>query len=211
MNELIQIENKKSRRKLVPKEALAGTGFEKQIINTLVNIFFCRKQNKEWHSYRVSRLCSYMGEALGLRNLMVQDLIIAGMLHDIGKICIKEEILKKPGRLTMEEWDEIKRHPEIGYRILSQVNGIKEIIDCVLSHHERWDGKGYPKGLREKEIPLAARIVAIADAYDAMTCERTYREVFSKEIALEELQHNAGTQFDPYLVKVFVEMMQELR
>lgn len=127
------------------------------------------------------------------------------MLHDIGKVAIDENILNKPGKLIDEEWEKIKRHPEIGYRILSSVNDMAEMSEYVLAHHERWDGKGYPKGLKGEEIPLKSRIIAIADAFDAMTSERAYRSALSKEIAVEELIKNAGIQFDPELVKIFVE------
>ncbi|MFZ5967244.1 MAG: HD-GYP domain-containing protein [Bacillota bacterium] len=181
--------------------------YEGQIINAINAIFGGIKQKEGWHAYRVSELCGYMGKSLGLKKSEIQALIIAGLIHDIGKIAIKEEILKKPGKLSDDEWEEVKRHPEIGYRILSKVNGTAEIAACVLAHHERWDGKGYPKGLKEKEIPLQARIITIADAYDAMTSERVYREIFPIETAIEELQKNAGTQFDPQLIQVFVEMI----
>jgi HD-GYP domain-containing protein (c-di-GMP phosphodiesterase class II) len=103
-----------------------------------------------------------------------------------------------------DEWKEIKRHPEIGYRILSTVNDMSEMAEYVLAHHERWDGKGYPRGLKGEEIPFASRILAIADAYDAMTSERNYRSALPDEVAIEELQKNAGIQFDPELVRVFI-------
>ena len=130
---------------------------------------------------------------------------MSGLLHDIGKIAIDENILNKPGKLTDEEWEEVKRHPEIGYRILSTVNDMSEMAGYVLAHHEKWNGTGYPKGLKGEEIPLQSRIITIADSYDAMTSERSYRNALSEEDAIEELKVNAGIQFDPELVKVFVE------
>ena len=117
----------------------------------------------------------------------------------------------KPAKLTLDEWEEIKRHPEIGYRILSTANGMAEMAEYVLAHHERWDGLGYPKGLKGEEIPLQPRIIAIADAYDAMTSTRTYRGALSDEVAIEELQKNAGTQFEPELVKVFIDKVINLK
>ena len=157
------------------------------------------------YSHRVSALCQSIGQTIGLPEEEIQELKTVGLLHDIGKIAIDENILNKPGKLTEDEWNEIKRHPEVGYRILSTVNHMSEMAEFVLAHHERWDGNGYPKGLEKEQIPLQSRIIAIADAYDAMTSERSYGSALPKEIAIQELQNNAGTQFDPELVIVFIE------
>lgn len=135
----------------------------------------------------------------------VNQLRTAGLMHDIGKIGIEDKILNKDGKLNNHEWLEIKRHPEIGYRILSSANEFSKLADCVLEHHERWDGKGYPKGIDGLSISLQARIIAIADAYDAMTSERAYRKALSIEEAIAELRKYSGTQFDPEIVKVFIE------
>ena len=146
-----------------------------------------------------------MGEALGMTEHEIDEIKTVGLLHDIGKIAINENVLNKPGKLTDNEWKEIKRHPEIGYRILSTVNDMLEMAEYVLYHHERWDGKGYPKGLKEDEIPFVSRVIAISDAYDAMTSERSYRSALPEEVVIDELQKNAGIQFDPELVSVFIE------
>jgi len=127
-----------------------------------------------------------------------------GLLHDIGKIAIDEQILNNPGKLSEDDWNQMKKHPEIGYRILSTVNDMSEMAEYVLAHHERWDGAGYPKGLKGEEIPLKARIIALADAYDAMTSDRAYRKAIDMEAALTEIRKNAGTQFDPKLAEIFV-------
>ena len=148
-----------------------------------------------------------MSEALGLSNYKIKELEMTGLLHDIGKISIDEGILNKPGKLTNDEWNEIKKHPEIGYRILSTVNELAEIAEYVLSHHERWDGKGYPRGLKGDKISFESRIIALADTYDAMTSNRAYRKAISKEIVLDEIKRCAGTQFDPELAGVFIKMM----
>ena len=130
-------------------------------------------------------------------------------LHDIGKVGIDENILNKPGKLTRDEWREMKKHPEIGYRIAMASPELMSVAEFILSHHERWDGKGYPRGLKGKEIPTLARIIAITDAYDAMMTDRPYRKALSKEEALQEIRNNAGTQFDPEIAEAFVKMMKE--
>ena len=140
-----------------------------------------------------------------MSELQISEMKLLGLMHDIGKIAISESILNKQGKLTDKEWQEMKRHSEIGYRILFSVDDMSSLAGYVLAHHERFDGKGYPKGLRGEETPLQSRIVAIADSFDAMTGERTYRESITPMKAAVELKRNAGTQFDPFLAKVFVE------
>jgi HD-GYP domain-containing protein (c-di-GMP phosphodiesterase class II) len=126
-------------------------------------------------------------------------------MHDIGKISISENILNKPEKLTLAEWDEIKHHPAIGYRILKGVEGYSFHARVILYHHERWDGTGYPMGAKGDRIPILSRILAIADAYEAMTADRPYRGKMSDEEAVEELKNNSGIQFDPELVEIFIE------
>lgn len=174
-------------------------------VNTIMKTLYEKNKREEAHSQRVSKLSQSIGEALGLSDYKIKELETVGLLHDIGKIAIGEHILSKSGILTSEELEEIKRHPEIGYRILSTVNEMSEMADYVLAHHERWDGKGYPKGLKADEIPLESRIIAIAGAYDAMTGERSYRRPMQSAEVLEELRLNAGTQFDSELVYLFIE------
>ncbi|SHI95182.1 PAS domain S-box-containing protein/diguanylate cyclase (GGDEF) domain-containing protein [Clostridium cavendishii DSM 21758] len=188
------------KKKLFESPSMRGKTI-KAIINTLHE----KNKREEQHSYRVSLLCKRMGEAIGLSEREIEELKTAGLLHDIGKIAIDENILNKSGKLTDDEWQVLKRHPEIGYRILSTVNDLSEIAEYVLAHHEMWNGKGYPKGLKGEEIPFQARIISIVDAYDAITSERSYRSALSEEFAVKELQLNAGIQFDPQLVKVFIE------
>ncbi len=174
-------------------------------ITTIIAALYEKNDIEEAHSRRVAELCRRMGEALGLPAGEVEALSNAGLLHDIGKIAIADEILNKPDKLTDVEWAEVRRHPEIGYRILSAVNHLSEIANNVLAHHERWDGGGYPKGTTGTEIPLPARIIHIADAYDAMTSYRSFRGARTHEEAVAELQLGAGRQFDPALVEIFVE------
>lgn len=161
-------------------------------------------QEKE-HSHRVSRYCLLIGRELGLDYKEILELETAGLMHDIGKIGIEEEILNKKGRLSSDEWRIMKRHSEIGYRILSAANEFSDISTYVLHHHERWDGTGYPHKLKGEDIPLVSRIIAIADAYDAMTSQRCYKKILTKKEAVREIIENAGKQFDPYIAKLFVE------
>ncbi len=176
-------------------------------IKAIMNILNEKNKMEAKHAQRVSDLCRNMGIALKLPDSEVQELQSIGLLHDIGNIAIHEDLLTKETELTTEEWTEIKRHPEIGYRILSTVNDMSEMADYVLAHHEKWNGTGYPKGLFEKETPLQARIISIADAYDAMTGGRSYRGPWSTEEACRELKNYAGVQFDPELVDVFIKQV----
>ena len=127
-----------------------------------------------------------------------------GLLQDIGKIAIDEKILNKPGCLEHEEWSEMKRHPEIGYRILSSSPELHDYSESIFCHHERLDGKGYPNGIVENEIPLFSKVLSIADSYDAMTSERTYKRAMTDTEAAAEFIKHSGTQFDHYLVKIFI-------
>jgi diguanylate cyclase len=184
-----------------------GPSIRGKVIDSIVDALHKKSKRERDHSKRVSELCERIGIVLGLREDKTRELLALGLLHDIGKIAVADDILNKPAQLSDSERTEMKRHSEIGYRILSTANDMSEITEYVLAHHERWDGKGYPKGLKGKTIPLESRILAIADAYDAMTSERGYKSSLTKEVALEELRNNAGTQFDPELVNVFLEMV----
>jgi len=174
------------------------------MIATILHTLNEKNPREEAHSRRVSELCEKMGIALNMSDHEINDLRIIGLLHDIGKIAIDEHILNKPSRLTDEEYSEIKRHPEIGYRILSTSKEMDRYLDVILSHHERMDGKGYPNNLSGNQIPVMARILSIIDSFDAMTCHRPYRETKSIEDAVDELIKHSDTQFDSELVKVFV-------
>ena len=196
---------KKAEDHMYKNKLLESPSMRGKTISDIINTLYEKNKREEAHSHRVSALCKSMGEVLGMPEHDIEELKTVGLLHDIGKIAINENILNKTGNLTDDEWKEIKRHPEIGYRILSTVNDMSDMANYVLYHHERWDGKGYPKGLKGEEIPFVSRIITVADAYDAMISERSYRGALPNEIALEELQKNVGIQFDPKLVSVFIE------
>jgi len=156
------------------------------------------------HSDEVAKLLAAVADRLGLSKERREQLLFGSLLHDVGKIGISERILLKPGALTPEERDVIEMHPRIGYRLVQQVPALRPIAQAVLHHHERWDGEGYPAGLTREQIPLEARLIAVADAFDAMTGDRPYRRSVSVEEACQELERCAGTQFDPEVVRLFV-------
>lgn len=173
-------------------------------IKAILNTLKAKDEYSEEHSKRVSEICRKMGEKLGMTKQDINLLTLISNLHDIGKIAIDDRILNKTGKLTEDEWRIMKRHPETGYRILSSSPEYVEIAEDILSHHERYDGKGYPRGLKGEEIPIRARIIAIADAFDAMTTDRPYRKKLDNDTAIKELIDNRGTQFDPKLVDIFL-------
>ena len=196
---------KKAEEHMYKKKLFESPSMRGKTLKAIINALYEKDKQEEQHSRGVSALCESMGKALCLPEKEIETLKTVGLLHDIGKIAIEESIFNKPGKLTEDEWKEIKRHPEIGYRLLNTVNDMSVMAGYVLSHHEKWDGSGYPKGLKGEEIPLQSRIVAVADTYDAMTSERSYRNALPETTALEELRKNAGLQFDPELVRIFIE------
>ena len=156
------------------------------------------------HSEDVAEYSLWIAEELGLSPEALRTIRIGALLHDVGKITVPDEILRKPGRLTPEEFEILKRHPRLGALIVSGVPGMETILDIVQHHHERWDGKGYPDELKGEEIPMLGRLVAVADTFSAMTTDRPYRKGLSWEVALKEIQDSAGTQFDPDMADAFL-------
>ncbi|MBN1554554.1 MAG: HD domain-containing protein [Phycisphaerae bacterium] len=156
------------------------------------------------HSRRVAEISRRMAEAIGLEPQRVQQIYLAGLLHDVGKIGVPEAILCKTGKLTDKEYKIIQQHPSIGAKILRRIRNLEPIISGVISHHERMDGRGYPNGLSGENVPLEGRILGLADSWDAMTSQRTYRQAMSLQKAEEEIRRCAGTQFDPKLVDLFL-------
>jgi HD-GYP domain-containing protein (c-di-GMP phosphodiesterase class II) len=150
-----------------------------------------------------------IAETMGVREPELSRIRQGAILHDVGKIGVPDAILKKPGKLNPDEWEEMKRHPEMGYRMLQHIHFLEPALDIVLSHQERWDGSGYPRGLRGEEIPLGARIFAVVDTFDAMTSDRPYRPALSIQAAREEVARFAGIQFDPKIAEVFLSIPDE--
>jgi HD-GYP domain-containing protein (c-di-GMP phosphodiesterase class II) len=173
-------------------------------VQALMKALEARDFITEGHSDRLQQLVVSMAQELNLPEETINDLCLLAQFHDLGKVGISDDILFKPGPLTAEERKEMQRHSEIGKRIAQSVPDLEIIADWILKHHEWWNGQGYPLGLQGEAIPLPCRILAIADAYDAMTEERPYRKALSHREAVEELRRCAGQQFDPHLVEIFL-------
>jgi len=161
------------------------------------------------HSERVTEYAMVIGKKLDLSEWDLRNLKYAAALHDIGKLGIAGHILNKPGALSEDEFVHIKTHPQMGDSIMEPVSFLKEPRAIILHHHERWDGKGYPEGLKGKKIPLGARILAVADSFEAMMSDRPYRKALDLQDAIKEIEDNAGTQFDPLVVTAFIDALDE--
>jgi diguanylate cyclase (GGDEF)-like protein len=196
---LKEAENNMYRHKVTESMSVRNQAI-RAIHKTLTDKF----KEERMHSEKVSQLCYVMGLALGIKDELLEELKLAGLYHDIGKIAIPDAILDKPDTLTDEEFELMKTHTEIGYRILRAADDYSRLAEYALSHHERWDGKGYPRGIEKEDIPLFARIIALADSYDAMTTNRVYRPKMTKDKAIDELVRGAGKQYDPKLTKIFI-------
>lgn len=174
------------------------------IVSSIISTLRERYIETETHSDRMKKLCRATGVALGISDSKLDDLELLALLHDIGKIAISDTLINKTSGLTNEEWEEMKRHTEIGYHITQSTIEFQQISEYILTHHEKWDGSGYPRQMKGEDIPLLSRIISVVDAYDAMVNDRPYRKALTQEAAIEELQNNAGTQFDPKIVDVFI-------
>lgn len=181
---------------------------KRKIVDSIVSRLYDDSVEGEDTYIAISNLCARIGKKLKMDQHDIRELKTAGLLHDIGKVTIGSCVLCKESDLTESDWTEIKRHPEAGYHILKALNEMAEISEFVLSHHERWDGTGYPRGLKGEEIPLPSRIIAVADAYYAMISDRPYRKALTVENAVDEIIRNAGTQFDPKVVDAFLKCIQ---
>lgn len=202
---LKEADDKVYRQKLLQKNSLSSS-----MMYSLQMGLQTKSLETEEHTDRVLEHSLAIGERLYLPMSVMDELTLVAKLHDIGKIGISEDILLKQGKLTDDEFEIVKTHAEKGYRIIKASNQLDNVAKGVLAHHERWDGKGYPLELKGEGIPLIARIVSVADSYDAMTNNAIYKKTLSKEEAIEEIKRCAGKQFDPKIVKVFVEYLEEI-
>jgi len=197
---MILAEDVMYRRKLLVQKSLRS-----DYLSYIKTTMFEKSNETEEHSERLAELAKKLGVAMGLSENKLDELELVAMLHDIGKISVDKNILAKTGKLSDAEWREIKKHPEVGYRIANSTSGLSHIAEYILCHHEYWDGSGYPLGLSGTNIPLISRIITVVDSYDAMTQDRAYRKALSADVAIKEILSHKGTQFDPEIADVFVE------
>lgn len=182
-----------------------------EIIECITSALDAKDAYTAGHSKRVSEMSLALSEALGLSAQDILHIHIAAHLHDIGKIGIPDAVLHKEGKLNEYEWEIIKSHPQIGAQILSKSRKLSELIEIVLHHHERFDGKGYPDGLSGENIPLGARVIAICDSIDAMTSHRKYRKALSWEDCHREIEKNCGSMYDPVIGRVALENWETIK
>jgi diguanylate cyclase (GGDEF)-like protein/PAS domain S-box-containing protein/putative nucleotidyltransferase with HDIG domain len=175
-----------------------------QTVQVIMQTLFEKSERERAHSQRVCMLATKIAEALGFNNKRLDDVKLASLMHDIGKISIDNSVLDKPDKLNYDEYDVIKTHPAVGYKILKTIKEYEDIAEFVVQHHEKYDGTGYPYGLSYNQLHDESKIIAIADAYDAMTCERPYRSALNKQEAIEEIRKFSSTQFDPEIVEVAI-------
>jgi diguanylate cyclase (GGDEF)-like protein/PAS domain S-box-containing protein len=197
---------KEAEERMYRNKLLESKSTRSHIINSLQKSLYERSHETEAHCQRMKDMSIALGKSLRLDNDKLNELGLLALLHDIGKMAISDAILQKPGKLTPEEWEKMKRHSEIGYRIVETSPELAHISKYILFHHERWDGTGYPKGLKGDEIPLLSRIIAVVDVYDVMTNARVYKDPVSHDEALKEIARCSGTQFDPAVVRRFLEL-----
>jgi putative nucleotidyltransferase with HDIG domain len=173
-------------------------------LQALVTALDFRDNETQGHSYRVVEYAVIVAERMGIVEPQLTWIRRGAILHDVGKIGVPDAVLRKPGRLSLEEWEEMRKHPEMGYRMLEHIRFLEPALDIVLSHQERYDGTGYPRGLKGEEIPLGARIFSVVDTFDAMTSDRPYRAALSIQRARDEIRSCSGTQFDPRVAAAFL-------
>jgi diguanylate cyclase (GGDEF)-like protein/PAS domain S-box-containing protein len=200
---------KEAEDKMYRHKLIEGQSTHSAIISSLEKALEERDYETEEHVKRMKKMATAIGKRMGLPEERIDELTLLAALHDIGKISIADSIILKPRSLNEEEWKAVKKHPQVGYRIAGSSSDLVPIAKGILYHHERWDGKGYPKGIKGDSIPLISRIIAIVDSFDAMTNDRPYRKAMSREDAVEEIRNCAGTQFDPELAGIFIDIVKK--
>lgn len=198
-----------ARKEMIQRKMMNQTSARSAVLKSLEKTLIERDCETEQHAVRTRDVAMKLGLRLGLKPREINELGLLAILHDIGKVAIPEHILKKAGKLDDDEWEIMKSHTVKGYEIAKITPELSQIADFILFHHERWDGKGYPCGLKGEEIPLLSRIITVVDSHDVMTHDRTYHKAMSQEESIRELEHCSGTQFDPQVVDVFVRMLRE--
>jgi len=189
---------------------MESKSYRNNLIFSIEKMVFEKNYETEEHASRLSDLSQRIGQAIGLTDYELEELRLLSVLHDVGKIGIPDKILAKDGPLNREEWDVMRKHPEKGYNLVKSTPELKNIAEAILHHHERWDGTGYPSGLKGEEIPKLARILSIIDTFDVITHSRSYKKAQSAQAALHEIMQFAGSQFDPELSRIFVGIMQDV-
>ncbi|MGB9789219.1 MAG: HD domain-containing phosphohydrolase [Thermotoga caldifontis] len=205
----IAIDNAKMFEALQNKNIELQRAYDETMVSW-ARVLDLRDRETEGHSERVAELTLKIAKRMGVKEEELKYMKWGALLHDIGKMAIPDRILLKPDKLTKEEWNIMKMHPVYAYQMLSRINYLRPALDIPYSHHERWDGTGYPRGLKEEEIPLSARIFAVVDVYDALTSDRPYRKAWSREKAIEYIKDQSGKQFDPKVVEVFLSLVEEM-
>lgn len=198
---------KKAEDHMYTSKLLESRSLRSSVVASMKRSLHEKSHETEKHADRLKKFCRGVAISMQVPDMMLDELELLSVLHDIGKIAIKDEILNKPSALNEVEWLEMKRHSEIGYHIAKSAPELSQIAEYILCHHEKWDGTGYPRGLKGTDIPLFSRILAVADAFDAMTSDRPYRKAMNTEEARHEIIKNTGSQFDPEVVRHFLKIV----
>ena len=180
-----------------------------QMLTIIKNLIDQKDSFTSGHSARVAAYTHEIARHMGMENDFLENLFYIGLLHDVGKIIVPQEIINKPAKLTFDEYEIMKRHTTVGKELLADVTFIKNIVAGASQHHEHFDGKGYGQGIAGEEIALEARIIAVADSYDAMSADRPYRKALPKEVIIEEFKRCSGTQFDPQIVPIVIDLIEQ--
>jgi putative nucleotidyltransferase with HDIG domain len=210
MNKNLEAKVRERTQQLAEKNNDLRTGYV-QTVRALAEAIDAKDTYTRGHSERVGVYASRIARQLGLRKEMIERVYISGILHDVGKIGVPDAIITKPARLTAEEYDEIKKHPETGARILEPVEFLRDVVPCVRHHHEWFDGSesGYPYQLRGDQIPLPSRVILVADTVEAMTSNRPYRNGLPLDVVIRELHKYSGSQFDPQVVEALMRLLDD--